>query len=72
MVEIAAASAVGPRTWTHVIDDDRSEGGVMSEVRAAQLDRPDDRMARVRKGRDTRGEGGRCHQLGVHSRFTRD
>jgi len=55
-----------------VIDDDRSEAGATSEVRAAQLDRPDDRMARVRKGRDTLGEGGRCHQLGVHSRFTRD
>ena len=41
------ASLVGPRTWTHVINDDRSEAGAMSEVHAAELDRRADRIARV-------------------------
>jgi len=33
--EIAVASTVWPRTWTHVIDDARTEAGATSEVRAA-------------------------------------
>jgi len=34
LVEIAAASTVGPRIWTHVIDNARSEAGATGEVRA--------------------------------------
>jgi len=53
-----------------VIDDARSEAGTMSEVRAACWTVV---LTEWREwGRDAQGEGGRCRQLSVHSRFTRD